>query len=285
MVKQVRHIALWLALSVACCAPVLQAQVKFNLSILPDNRTYVVSVLPETTWPVPLNMVGSIQIVIKKETGHPFMVGEMTSLVPNVSWWANTYLESPNSAPEYDFVCIAMRERGVKDIVFNAGVETPLFTFVNQFPNCAGPLELVENDDPVVQAVVNFDRINITQNMSVLGAHGNAFSGVLHSTADCTVVATNVDDTESPVRNLRVFPVPANRRLQIFWENTPGMEVDKLIVSNAAGRVIAVHTVAPMSGPQNIELDIKDLSAGIYSGVLLAGSGTRQAFRFVVLRT
>lgn len=285
MIKQIRHIALWLALSVACCAPVLQAQVKFNLSILPDNRTYLVSVLPETTWPVPLNMVGSMQIVIKKETGSPFMVGELTSLVPNVSWWANAYLESPNAAPEHDFVCIVMRERAVKDIVFNAGVETPLFTFVNQFPNCAGPLELVENDDPDVQAVVNFDRINITQNMSVLGAQGNAFSGVLQSTADCTVVATNVDDTESPVRNLRVFPVPANRRLQIFWENTPGKEVDRLIVSNAAGRVVAVHKVAPMSGAQNIELDIKDLSAGIYSGALLAGSGTIQAFRFVVIRT
>ncbi|MBX2926219.1 MAG: hypothetical protein KF852_00160 [Saprospiraceae bacterium] len=282
MVKQVRHLALWLALS-AACAPALQAQVKFNLSLLPDNRTYLVSVLPETTWPVPFNMVGSVQIVIKKAADRPFMAGELTSLVPNVTWWDNTYVESPESAPEHDFVCIVMRERGVKDIVFNAWVETPLFTFVNLFPNCAGPLELVENDDPMVQAVVNVDRINITQNMSVLGAQGNAFSGVLNGTADCTV-ATSVDDPESPVRNLRVFPVPADLRLQVFWENTPGMEVDKLIVSNAAGQVLAVRKVAAMSGEQNIELDIKDLPAGVYSGALLAANGTRQAFRFIVVR-
>lgn len=282
MTIQLRTFALLLVFS-AFFAPLLQAQVKFNLSLLPDQRTYLVSILPETTWPVPHNTVGGVQIVIKKEAGRPFMAGEISSFIPGLTWWDNAYVESPGQAPEYDFVCFVLRERAVRDIPFNAWVETPLFTFVNLMPNCAGPLELVENTDPMVQAVVYHDRINITQNMTVLGARGNAFSGVLDGIADCTV-ASQVNTPESGVKNLRVFPVPADQTLQVFWETLPGGEVDKLLIGNALGQVLKVQKLFTAGGEQNIELDVSGLAAGVYTGTLLDIGGGRQSFRFIVVR-
>nr|HQU60947.1 hypothetical protein [Saprospiraceae bacterium] len=58
-----------LALFMSC---VLQAQVKLKLSLLPDQQTYLVSMIPEQSWDMPMNMVGSAQVVLQMQAGRPF---------------------------------------------------------------------------------------------------------------------------------------------------------------------------------------------------------------------
>lgn len=267
---------------VACLVHTLKAQVRLNLSLLPDQQTYLVSMLPDQSWSAPMNAVGSAQIVLQMDSGKPFLAGQIKSMIPGISWTDNAYIEGPPSAPEYDFVCFALNESGTKNISFQAGIETPLFTFVNLDPGCVGTVTLVENNSSLVQKVVSKDRYNITQNMTVLGAQGNAVSGIVNGSVDCTVLYTKTE--KSIVNNLRIFPVPATDALQIFWELESGQNLDKLLITDMIGRLMVSESMKTISGEQKYSLDVSEFPTGLYTASLFNKEGERQAFQFTVIR-
>lgn len=267
---------------VVCPLHMLWAQAKFSLSLMPDQRTYLVSMMPEKTWSAPQNTVASIQVVLRLQAGKPFLAGQISSLIPGVTWTDNAYVESPSAAGDQQFVCFVMNERSTNKIPFTAGVETPLFTFVNLEPDCVGRVELVENDQADVREVVQRDRINITQNVTVLGARGNAFSGVLNKSADCTVLGIS-DPASALVDNLRVFPVPAANMLNIAWENIAGNGPDKLLVTNMLGDVMSLENTSELVGEHRMQLNISTYPTGLYTAVLKNAVGGQQAFRFIVI--
>lgn len=267
---------------VACLTHTLKAQVRLNLSLLPDQQTYLVSMLPEQSWSAPLNAVGSAQIVLQMDAGRPFLAGQIKSLIPGISWSDNAYIESPAAATEYKFVCFALNEPGTKSISFQAGVETPLFTFINLEPGCVGTVILTDNNNPIVQKVVNNDRYNITQNMTVLGAQGNAVLGAVNNSVDCNVLYTKTEN--SIVSNLRIYPVPATDMLQIFWELESGQNLIKLLVTDMIGRQIVLETISATPGEQHYNLDVSAFPTGLYTASLINREGERQAFQFTVIR-
>lgn len=279
--KSFKHIVL-IALAITLNHAV-QAQVKLKLSLMADQQTYLVSMLSESTWEAPMNKVGAAQVVIRMEAGRPFLAGNITSLISGISWMDNAYVNSPPSAPEYSFVCFALNERGTGKIPFEAGVETPLFSFTNLEPGCVGQIELVENKDRLIQKVVHKDRLNITQNMVVLGARGNAWSGVAGGGADCAAVVQA--SNEAPiVSNLRVFPIPTTDALQITWENSEGPTVEKLVVSGLLGRPLMLEKIIPGLKTQQISLDVSSFPTGLYTGSLVNAAGERQFFQFIVTK-
>ncbi len=257
------------------------AQVRFNLSLMPDQRTYLVSMVPETTWPSPQNTVGSVQVVVQTQADKAFLAGEIKSMIPGLSWSDNAYVEKPPAADQYNFVCFVLNERGTNKIPFEAGLETPLFTFVNLEPGCIGPLHLVENSNVTVRNVVQNDRLNITQNLMVLGARGNAYTGIVNKTADCTVLNTS-SNAGSPVENLRVFPVPASNLLNISWVNKSSKSANSLFVSNMLGKTVALENLSEMRGEQHIQLDVSNYPTGLYQAILSNAANERVAFRFLV---
>ncbi|MBL7796263.1 MAG: T9SS type A sorting domain-containing protein [Saprospiraceae bacterium] len=273
---------LLLAALVVCPMQMLWAQAKLNLSLMPDQRTYLVSMVPEKTWAPPQNTVASIQVVLQLQAGKPFLAGQINSMIPGITWADNAYVESPSAASGQQFVCFVMNERSTNKIPFDAGVETPLFTFVNLEPGCAGLVQLVEKNDAVVRDVVLRDRINVTQNMTVLGARGNAVTGILNQGADCTVLSTS-GSTPALVNNLRVFPVPATNFLNIAWENAAANGPDKLLVSDMLGKVMTLENTSDLTGEHRMQLDIATYPTGLYTAVLTNTSGERQVFRFVVI--
>lgn len=279
MIKLLSKIAV--ALLVIVTQQTAWAQVKFNLSLMPDQRTYLVSMVPETTWLAPQNTVASVQVVLQLPADKSFLAGEIKSLIPGISWTDNAYVESPASASEFNFVCFVLNERGTKNIVFDAGVETPLFTFVNLEPGCIGAMELVDNTSAIVQQVVRQDRINITQNMTVLGARGNAFSGLLNKSVDCTLLHTSFGPNVL-VENLRVFPVPATNLLTISWKNKSGSGANALTISNMLGKVIAVEKINSAASEQKTQIDVANFPTGLYHATLSGLSGEKQTFRFLV---
>lgn len=265
-----------------CVCQNLSAQVRLNLSLLPDHQTYLVSMIPEHSWDAPLNMVGSAQIVLQFHVGKLFLAGQIKSLIPGVTWTDNAYIESPASASEYNFACFALNELGTKNIPFQANVETPLFTFVNLEPECVGVLELVDNNSSIIQNIVNTDRLNVTQNITVLGARGNAVTGIENGSADCA--ALYIKGTKTIVHNLHIYPVPATDVLHIFWENHAAGRASKLLVSDMLGRLVTQEKTSENIGEQHIELDVATYPTGLYMASFFNEVGDRQSFRFVVIR-
>ncbi len=261
----------------------VQAQIKLKLSLMADQRTYLVSMIPESTWEAPMNKVGSAQVVIRMESNRPFLAGNIQSLIPDVSWTDNAYVISPASAPGSSFVCFVLNEQGTGKIPFQAGVETPLFSFTNLEPGCVGQIELVENEHRLVQKIVHEDRLNITQNMVVLGARGNAFSGVTGSAADCAAVVQSANEIPI-VSNLRAFPIPTTDVLQISWKNNTGNEIDKIMVSSLLGNPLMLEKVIPGPEEQQARLDVSALPTGLYTGSLVNTAGERQFFQFIVTK-
>lgn len=259
------------------------AQVKLNLSLLSDHKTYMVSLIPEQSWAPPMNMIGSIQIVVKAPVGVPFSAGNITSLVNGLSWSDNSYVDHPASSPDFNFICFVLNERGTKLIPLNAGEETPLFTFVNANQDCVGTMELIDNNDPLVQAVVNNDHLNITQNITVLGARGNAYSGLANSSTDCSETVTAVNEGLS-ISRLSLFPVPTKDVLQINWENTAENKNCQLRISDMNGKVINIIEIAEMVGPQSLKLNVSSYPTGVYSAVFMSEKGNSRPFRFVVFK-
>ncbi len=282
MFKSFRYIFL-LGLAISFGRPAL-AQVKLNLSLLPDQQTYLVSVISESTWTAPQNTVGSVQVVLRYNAGKQFIAGNIQSLIPGVTWVDNAYLESPASAPEFHFVSFVLNERGTKNIPFQQDVETPLFTFVNLADDCIGKLELVENESELTKQVVGVDHMNVTQNITVLGARGNAYAGILNASVDCAQ-ATSVENQQPVVKNLRVFPVPTSNVLRVFWENLDtGNGPDKLQVTDILGRELGLERklISNAAEEQYIQLDVSDFPTGLYNGCFVTPGGDRQSFRFVV---
>lgn len=259
-----------------------QAQVKFGLSLLPDQETYLLSLKAEKSWTAPMNITGAVQIVIKTPATLPFTVGKIQSLIPGLSWSDNALVVQPSGAPEYNFICFVLNEPGAKSIPYQKGVEVPLFTFKNLEPGRAAKLELTLNDDPLVKKVVQQDHINITQNITVLGANGNAFTGVFGEQSNTTTALPQIDILEK----LKVFPIPAHDFVRIHWESTAAKaDVPSLLqVFSATGSLIATYPLSRQVGQQQLRVDVSNWPAGLYAFKARADSGKLQTFKCLVLR-
>jgi len=260
----------------------VQAQVKFGLSLLPDQETYLLSLKSEKSWSAPLNITGAVQIVVKVPATTAFTVGKIQSLIPGLSWSDNALVIQPSGAPEYNFICFVLNERGAKNISYQENVEIPLFTFKNLEPGRAAKLELTLNDDPLVKKVVQQDHINITQNITVLGANGNAFTGIFGEQLHTTTALPQVNILEK----LKVFPIPAYDFVQIKWEST-GAKADipsLLQVFSATGSLIGTYSLNRQVGQQQLRIDVSAWPAGLYAFKARADSGKLQSFKCLVLR-
>lgn len=272
------------ALFVVCCvlSVSVQAQVKFGLSLLPDQETYLISLKAEKSWVAPANITGGVQVVLKVPANVPFVAGKIQSLVPGLSWSDNALVVQPSAAPDYNFVCFVLNEPGTKRIAYQEGVELPLFTFKNLEPGKTAKLELTLNDDPLVQKVVQVDHINITQNITVLGANGNAFTGVFGQNASTTTALPQVEILEK----LKVYPIPARDFVWVNWESqAPKAELpNRLQVFSATGSLIRTFSLNQQVGQQQLRVDVSTWPSGLYVFKAQNQAGQMQAFKCLVLR-
>ena len=63
-----------------------KAQIQYKLTRLPDNITYMVSLLPQATWSFPQNVVTTAQVTVRVPVNSRFIAGWITSLVPTMQW-------------------------------------------------------------------------------------------------------------------------------------------------------------------------------------------------------
>ena len=142
----------------------LSAQVEFKVELLPASNTYQVSLRPQTTWAAPFNATPSAQVTLVVVTGG-FQVGTVTSI--DGLWNFNVQVVAPVESPGKDYLVFGL-QGATSDIVYQQGVEVPLFSFENT-GGCTGILELIDNDtDPFIPP--NSQSVNVGNQISVIGA-------------------------------------------------------------------------------------------------------------------
>lgn len=158
------------------------AQVSYDLSLLPDNETYLVSFLPGTTYMPPSNIVVSGQVTIRLPHGvapNVFEVVDLTMETPGATWQANDVVYGPAEAPSFDYVSFSLTTPGTIVYNFVEGVPIPVFSFKNGAAHCADSLYIIDNvNDPFLPP--NSLGLNIGNSIVISGGgFSNSFGGVV----------------------------------------------------------------------------------------------------------
>jgi len=122
----------------------VSAQVDFTVDIMSDSVTYQVSLMPSQTWSGSEALTSTAQVTLLVPTGG-FLPANLVNI--NGTWSLNTPFVAPVENPNFDYLTIGLQSLGTPDIEYEAGVETPLFTFQNT-GTCTGGIELMEAGDP-----------------------------------------------------------------------------------------------------------------------------------------
>jgi len=159
---------------------ILNAQLYGKITLLADETTYQVSIVPDTNWSPPLSITNSAQITLRANTGtlNP------TDLLNYIGMWdLSTVIISPADAPQYDYFSFTLTTP-LTNVDYQEGMELVLFDFRNDQP--CQPVQLLDNtDDPFLPP--NSLNINIGTAFTVLGAGlgVNAYAGNLEPLAQC----------------------------------------------------------------------------------------------------
>lgn len=237
-------------------------QVKFKLTKLADGKTYQVSMIPDVTFQSPLNVTSTAQVTLKAPTGG-FEVDQIFNLQDGVEWEPNSLTEGPQESPDSDYLSFGLITQGTDKIIYEAGVEVPLFAFTN-FLECQGQISLIDNmNDPF--AMPNSRQVNIGNQITILGAQGDAYIGnASESVALCGDNLTSIENIDQSKVNLNLFPNPAVDYLFVdfTWERK-GENV-QLKILDLNGKLINEKSIEIIQGNNQTKIDIQSLAQGNY---------------------
>lgn len=272
-----------MAIGVLLFSATATAQVKFNLSYLEATKTYTVSVIPEVSWQAPKNIVASAQIVLRIDSDKELIPG-ITSLISGLTWADNAYVEQPTGAPNHTFICISLVNGPTSQVAIAADQEVPLFSFINTATGCAGKVKMLANDDPMVQDVRNAG-LNITQNFSVLGARGNAFTGFENSEVDCSAVSGLNEQDDKLIDEVKISPVPADKAVSVQWNVLSEQTgLHQMVICDAAGREIFREKISDGNGSHTRNINVENWQAGLYRIKFVFGNNRQtQSWNLMVI--
>jgi Secretion system C-terminal sorting domain len=253
----------------ACgCLNQASAQVSFQLALMSDHKTYMVSMTPSETWAYPKNITGTAQVTVRIPANVHFTAGNITSLQAGVKWLDNARIETPASDPTHDYVSFSLTTMATKNIPYQQGVETPLFTFTNLQNDCVGKVELIDNNETVVTKITA-EGFNVKNHLSTLATKGGeavaSVSG--NRVADCSA-STGAQDLNKDLSILNAYPVPATDLLTIEWTSRV---VDApntvLIATDILGQEVYSKKIDPLSIKGNlnkIDVNVTEWASGLY---------------------
>ncbi len=265
-----------------CTVFLTQAQVKLNLSLMADNKTYLMSMVPDGTWTYPMNITGTSQITLRYPAGAKFLVSNFKNLIPNVLWHDNSYLEAPQSAKNYSFVSFGLRSQGTAAINYLAGQEVPLFSFQNYY-DCVGKIELLNNTD-INLSGEDALTYNIGNHWTTVAQQKEAYVGNLQSVVNCSI-ATSTQE-QKIFSTLSAYPVPAYDRLtlKINVLMTAVQKINEIKIFNVLGKVISSQKIKLQLGEQELTLDVSDYSSGLYLFQLKGEDIVSDNYKFIVTK-
>lgn len=164
------------------------AQVRYKIDYIEETQNYQVSLVAYKTWTAPHNITASGQVTIKVPTGE-FELYDLQNLQQDAVWIVNSTHHSPDEAREFDYISFGLSTTGTKALQYEDGTEVPLFTFKNT-GICGGEVTLINNlRDPFLPP--NSRDANIGNQLTVLGARGDAYAGNVGGSATCVPLNSN----------------------------------------------------------------------------------------------
>ncbi len=276
-----------ITLSIAALAlltTVATAQVKYKLTRMADNLTYMVSIVPDATWLFPQNVTTTAQVGLRVPKSAHFIAGRITSLVADTKWVDNSYLETPTGDANNNYVLFSLQTIGTKAFTFDNGRELPLFSFQNIGTTCFGSIELVDNSAEVTKNVVA-GGFNVGQHITTLGAAGEAFTGLVEGgKVQCQGTTSTQDLDKAPLSITNVYPTPASTEVNLEWQlaDTKMSNLD-LIITNAIGETIYTQPLTPSKGFEKRTIDVRTYAEGMYFLRLKSDVGVSKTKTFVVM--
>jgi len=258
------------------------AQIQFKLTMLEDGETYQVSLIPEKTWAHPYNITSTAQVTLKVPT-ESFEVDDLKSLQIGIDWQSNSRSDNPTEEPGVDYISIGLSTLGTIDFNYEAGVEMPLFSFKNALP-CAGSVVLMNNEEDPFMAP-NSRSANVGNSITIFGARGEAYVGnvTAFSEVPCqsAELTTSIESNEIVAEETKVYPNPAINEVFVDMTWTNGKTDGDLVILDATGRVVKRQAVALIDGFNQVQLQVEQLTFGIYSIELQFDDQTLAIDRFV----
>lgn len=255
-------------LSVLFFGTSLSAQVQGQITLLPDNKTYEVSIIVDRDLTAPSNIVINGQFTVYAATGGLELVN-IRSI--NGEWEQSSFVKSPPENHSFDYYSIALSS-GFDDVDFVGGQATPLFTFENNAV-CLSDIYFIDDDnDPFIFNSQNF---NVGNYFAISGVgFGNAFEGssfigapcpeALAATASATVGTLNChDDVTTMTINVNGGEPPYT----VVWTNTETNVVDS-VISNQLSTPITLQNIS--GGSYSIQITDAKNSRNFLSEVITA---------------
>ncbi len=231
----------------------LSAQVEGKLILLPDNKTYQVSVISQTTFNAIFSITNSAQITLTAPTGG-FELTRLKGITGD--WTVSGFAKAPVENTNADYFSIQLNAP-LQDVVYTAGEEIILFTFENSAV-CTGDISIIDDtSDPFLPPNSQF--LNVGNLFTIRGVgpinayQGSAFPSAvcpdaLEATASATVGSLNCpDDVTTMVLDIN----GGNSPFTIVLTNTLTSEIDS-VVSEQVNTPITLQNIT--GGEYNIQI-------------------------------
>ena len=258
------------------------AQVFFGIDYESDNQRYIVSLKSNQTIATPLNSTSTAQVTIKFPSSDSFQIGNLTSLISNVTWNKTVRVNQPIEAMNYDYITFGLSSLGTSSIFYEKDSIVPLFYFENIGETCPGELKLVDNQlDNFLYP--NSEKLSIKNYISILGAGGNAFIGIYQNDADCRMPLTTAVHTQEISEEIELFPNPATDWLMLNYKIATANPTE-LIICDVLGKTVYSQNLKESKGQHQTALDITHLAEGTYFLKLIGQKYQSKTFSFIKLR-
>lgn len=253
-----------LTLALATICQKAQAQVEFKIQKIPGTTSYVISAVPQVDYPAPQNIVGSAQVTLKVPTGG-FEVAEIQNLHGFGRWRVNGRCNAPKESGGFDYLYFGLENLGSKSYTFKKGAETVLFV-LKAGGVCTGEVSLMDNKADHFRTP-NSARINVGNQMSILGAGGDAYVGNRENgLAECF----ELEDAAKQFEQVTIFPNPVTDEAFSFGLNNPKAEAveGSVWLHDMAGRAVFFQKYNFEPGPNQKEIRLENFPIGVYQLVV-----------------
>ncbi len=235
------------------------AQVYYGIDLSADKTTYTVSLKSDADIPSPLNMTSTAQVTIKFPTNANVQMDNLTPLQPLTSWNKTVRINQPTEAMDYDYITFGLASLGTTGLTFEQDSILPLFSFENIGSDCAGLVELIDNQTDAF-LYPNSEHLSIKNQISVWGMGGNAYAGNYQGSIDCQSIVSTTPVTDN-ASSLAVFPNPALDFINVDYTINTNEDA-QLILTDALGRRLMTRQLNV--NQDLIQLDITKLVGGTY---------------------
>jgi hypothetical protein len=244
------------------------AQVEFKLAYDMDTERYTVSVIPMATYVEPQNITGTGQVTVKVPTNN-FDPVDIESHLEGMYWEANSRNNSPEEAPEHDYISFGLSIlNGIAYPEYIVGEEIPLFSFENAY-GCTGKVAIMNNQEDAFMPP-NSQSANVGNALTILGAGGDAYHGIVGTgVCDCAETVSTTAE-ELGLTQATIYPNPAAEfvNVEINWE---GEAVDAhLQIVDATGKMVHFEPLTVQFGRNDSEVIVSQMPAGNYFVYLTA---------------